>query len=50
MTFGEADRESAHLAARLLAAGVGKGTRLGVLYPNGGAWLVAWLAAARSAA
>ncbi|HLM97371.1 MAG TPA: long-chain fatty acid--CoA ligase, partial [Acidimicrobiales bacterium] len=47
MTFGEADRESARLAARLLAAGVGKGTRLGVLYPNGCSWLVAWLAAAR---
>jgi acyl-CoA synthetase (AMP-forming)/AMP-acid ligase II len=47
MTFGEADQESARLAARLLATGVGKGTRLAVLYPNGGAWLVAWLAAAR---
>ncbi len=47
MTFGEVDRKSARLAARLLAAGVGKGTRLAVLYPNGGAWLVAWLAAAR---
>jgi acyl-CoA synthetase (AMP-forming)/AMP-acid ligase II len=47
MTFGEADRESARLAARLLAAGVGKGTRLGVLYPNSCPWLVAWLAAAR---
>ncbi len=47
MSFGEADRESARLAARLLAAGVGKGTRLGVLYPNGCPWLIAWLAAAR---
>jgi acyl-CoA synthetase (AMP-forming)/AMP-acid ligase II len=47
MTFGEADRKSALLAARLLAAGIGKGTRLGVLYPNGGPWLVAWLAGAR---
>ncbi len=47
ITFGEADRESARLAARLLAAGVGKGTRLGVLYPNGSPWLIAWLAAAR---
>ncbi len=47
MTFGEADRKSARLAARLLATGVGKGTRLGVLHPNGGPWLVAWLAAAR---
>ena len=47
MTFGEVDRKTASLAARLLAAGVGKGTRVGVLYPNGGGWLVAWLAAAR---
>ena len=47
MTFGEVDQKSARLAARLLAAGVGKGTRLGVLYPNGCPWLVAWLAAAR---
>ncbi len=47
MTFGEVDRKTASLAARLLAAGVGKGTRVAVLYPNGGGWLVAWLAAAR---
>ena len=47
LTFGEAERQSAELAGRLLAAGVGKGTRLGVLYPNGGPWVVAWLAAAR---
>jgi acyl-CoA synthetase (AMP-forming)/AMP-acid ligase II len=47
MTFGEADRKSARLAARLLAAGIGKGSRFGVLYPNGAPWLVAWLAGAR---
>jgi acyl-CoA synthetase (AMP-forming)/AMP-acid ligase II len=47
LTFGDADRQSAVVAARLLAGGVGKGTRLGVLFPNGGAWVVAWLAAAR---
>ena len=29
LTFGEADARSAELAGRLLAAGVGKGTRVG---------------------
>jgi acyl-CoA synthetase (AMP-forming)/AMP-acid ligase II len=47
ITFGEADEQSAALAARLLAAGVGKGTRLGLLFPNNEQWLVSWLAAAR---
>jgi acyl-CoA synthetase (AMP-forming)/AMP-acid ligase II len=47
LTFGEADTRSAALAGRLLAAGVGKGTRLGLLYPNTPDWVVAWLAAAR---
>ncbi len=47
LTFGEADQRSAALAARLLAAGVGKGTRLGLLYPNGSPWVVTWLAASR---
>jgi acyl-CoA synthetase (AMP-forming)/AMP-acid ligase II len=47
LTFGEADTRSAALAGRLLAAGVGKGTRLGLLYPNTPDGVVAWLAAAR---
>jgi acyl-CoA synthetase (AMP-forming)/AMP-acid ligase II len=47
LTFGEADALSAAMAGRLLAAGVGKGTRLGILFPNTPAWVVAWLAAAR---
>jgi acyl-CoA synthetase (AMP-forming)/AMP-acid ligase II len=47
LTFGEADTRSAELAGALLEAGVGKGTRVGVLFPNSAAWLVSWLAAAR---
>jgi acyl-CoA synthetase (AMP-forming)/AMP-acid ligase II len=47
LTFGEADSRSAELAGALLTAGVGKGTRVGVLFPNCAAWLVSWLAAAR---
>jgi acyl-CoA synthetase (AMP-forming)/AMP-acid ligase II len=47
LTFGEADRQSFELAGRLLAAGVGKGTRLGLLFGNEPAWVVTWLAAAR---
>jgi acyl-CoA synthetase (AMP-forming)/AMP-acid ligase II len=47
LSFGEADARSAELAGRLLAAGVGKGTRLGLLFPNTPDWVVTWLAAAR---
>jgi acyl-CoA synthetase (AMP-forming)/AMP-acid ligase II len=50
LTFGEADVRSRALAARLLAAGVGKGTHLGLLYGNSSEWVVAWLAAGRSGA
>ena len=35
------------LADALLASGVGKGTRVGILFPNCAQWLIAWLAAAR---
>jgi acyl-CoA synthetase (AMP-forming)/AMP-acid ligase II len=47
LTYGEADERSAQLAARLLAAGVGKGTRVGLLFGNGIEWVVAWLATTR---
>lgn len=47
LTFGEADTRSCALAGRLLAAGVGKGSRIGLLYPNGPEWVVAWLAITR---
>jgi acyl-CoA synthetase (AMP-forming)/AMP-acid ligase II len=47
LSYTEANRRSAHLARGLLALGAGKGTHVGVLYPNGAAWIVAMLAAAR---
>ena len=47
MSFGEAEQRSARLARALLARGVGKGTRVGLLLPNGPDWVVGWLAATR---
>ena len=46
-TYRDADERSAVLARGLLATGVGKGTRVGLLAPNGPDWVVGWLAAAR---
>src|SRR6201988_2140301 len=47
LTFAEADTASLELADALLASGVGKGTRVGILFPNCAQWLTCWLAAAR---
>jgi acyl-CoA synthetase (AMP-forming)/AMP-acid ligase II len=47
MTFADADTASFELADALLASGVGKGTRIGILFPNCAQWLISWLAAAR---
>jgi acyl-CoA synthetase (AMP-forming)/AMP-acid ligase II len=47
ITYAEAEARSAELARGLLACGVGKGSHVGVLFPNGPAWVIAWLAAAR---
>ncbi len=47
LSYAEADRRSAVLARGLITLGAGKGTHVGVLYPNGSAWIVAMLAAAR---
>lgn len=47
LTYAAADARSAALAKGLLAAGVGKGTRVGLLAPNGPEWVVGWLAATR---
>jgi acyl-CoA synthetase (AMP-forming)/AMP-acid ligase II len=47
LTFGEADTASLELADALLASGVGKGTRVGILFPNCVQWLICWLAASR---
>lgn len=47
LTYADAEAASARLARRMLARGIGKGTRVGVFYPNGTDWVVAWLAASR---
>jgi acyl-CoA synthetase (AMP-forming)/AMP-acid ligase II len=47
LTFAEADTASLELADALLASGIGKGTRVGILFPNCAQWLICWLAAAR---
>ena len=47
LSYADADRRSARLAHRLISLGAGKGTHVGLLYPNGAAWIVAMLAAAR---
>jgi acyl-CoA synthetase (AMP-forming)/AMP-acid ligase II len=47
LSFAEADERSQALADALLASGVGKGTRVGILFPNCAQWIISWLAAAR---
>jgi acyl-CoA synthetase (AMP-forming)/AMP-acid ligase II len=47
MSFRQADDRSAALARRLLAAGAGKGTRIGIVLPSGIEFAVAFLAVAR---
>jgi acyl-CoA synthetase (AMP-forming)/AMP-acid ligase II len=47
MTYRDADERSARLACGLLASGIGKGTRVGLLMPNGPDWIVACLAVTR---
>ena len=47
ISFREAERASRRLAKELLAAGVGKGTRVGIHLATGPEWAVAFIAAAR---
>ncbi|MCV7101565.1 class I adenylate-forming enzyme family protein [Mycobacterium palustre] len=47
ISYAEADRRSAELARGLIASGAGKGTHVGLLYPNGTEFVVGMLAAAR---
>jgi acyl-CoA synthetase (AMP-forming)/AMP-acid ligase II len=47
ITYAEAAKASADYAAKLLAAGCGKGTRIGLQFPNGIRWLIRWLACTR---
>jgi acyl-CoA synthetase (AMP-forming)/AMP-acid ligase II len=47
LTFGEADRRSARLARTLIQLGIGKGSRVALVYPSSPEFAVAFLAAAR---
>ncbi|ODT88306.1 MAG: hypothetical protein ABS78_06670 [Phenylobacterium sp. SCN 70-31] len=47
LTYQQVEAESGRLARGLLLAGVGKGTRIGLLMPNSPDWLVCWMAALR---
>jgi acyl-CoA synthetase (AMP-forming)/AMP-acid ligase II len=47
ISYADADFRSAELARGLIALGAGKGTHVGLLYPNGTEFVVAMLAAAR---
>lgn len=47
LSYGDAASRSARLARGMLAAGISKGSRVGILMPNSPDFIVAWLAAAR---
>jgi len=47
ISYRDVDRRSAVLAQGLIALGAGKGTHVGLLYPNGVAFVVAMVAVAR---
>jgi acyl-CoA synthetase (AMP-forming)/AMP-acid ligase II len=47
LTYAAAEADSSLLARGMLAAGIGKGTRVGLLMSNGPNWVLAWLAASR---
>jgi acyl-CoA synthetase (AMP-forming)/AMP-acid ligase II len=44
LSYRDVDQRAAALACGLLADGAGKGSRIGVLMPNGPEWIIAWLA------
>ncbi|MBV9995336.1 MAG: acyl--CoA ligase [Caulobacteraceae bacterium] len=47
LSYADADRLSAELAKGLLALGLGKGARVGILMPNNPDWVIVWMACAR---
>jgi acyl-CoA synthetase (AMP-forming)/AMP-acid ligase II len=47
LTYRELELEAGVLARGLLAAGVGKGSRVGVMMPNSANWIITFMAAAR---
>jgi len=47
LTYADAERRSRVLARGLLAEGAGRGSRIGLLFPTGVDFVLAWLAAVR---
>ena len=47
LTFAELDEQSRRLAAHLVGLGVVKGSRVGLLFPNGIEWVITWAATTR---
>jgi len=47
LTYAEAEQRSRRLAKALLAQGIRKGDHVGILFPNGSDWVVAWYAVTR---
>jgi acyl-CoA synthetase (AMP-forming)/AMP-acid ligase II len=47
LSYADIERMSIALAGRLLASGVGKGTRVGLLFTYGHEWVVGWAAITR---
>jgi acyl-CoA synthetase (AMP-forming)/AMP-acid ligase II len=47
LTYADAERRSRVLARGLLAAGAGRGSRIGLLFPTGIDFVLAWLASVR---
>jgi acyl-CoA synthetase (AMP-forming)/AMP-acid ligase II len=47
LTYGEMEARSALLARQLLAAGVGKGARIGLILPSDETFLITWMAITR---
>ena len=47
LSYAQLDRDSRALARGLLARGVGKGTRVGILFGNGTQWVLWWAAISR---
>lgn len=47
LSYAAARQRSADIACRLLHAGIGKGSRVGLFFPNGADWVLWWLACSR---
>ncbi|MGE2724816.1 class I adenylate-forming enzyme family protein [Mycolicibacterium pulveris] len=47
LTYEQAEQRSAHIARWLLSEGIGKGSRVGLFFPNGVDWVIWWLAVSR---